>query len=284
MSARYTGTRVAVGRAAVVREVRAAASLMTTLRAPVTARGPWLTAVLNAGAVARPRVRPVAVVVEAHRDGRPGAAALLALRRRGLTTVVGLLGGSAEPLPGGRPTARLLARDEEAAGRLADGVHDLLATLRRPWSLELAGLPLGDPASRELAARLPTSVLGNVRSVRLVDEFDAFGSTSVVRSRDPRVLERWLPALLTAVDPRARAFLRATARLHAAIGELELAVAVGGGVLRAGLLTLVDGDDRWPWWGTGPGTRTEMGAPLVGLTAPARGWPAQSALSPGAAR
>jgi hypothetical protein len=257
---------------------------MTALRAPVTAQGPWLTAVLNDGAVARPRARPVAVVVEAHRQGRPEAAAFLSLRRRGLTTVVGMLGSGTEPLPGGRPSARLLARDEEAAGRLADGVHDLLTTLRRPWSLELAGLPLGDPTSRLLAARLPTAVLGNVRSTRLVDELDDLGPTSVVRSRHPRVLEQWLPALLAAADPRARAFLRATARLHAAIGELELAVVTDGGSLRAGLLTLVDGDDRWPWWGTGAGTRTEMGAPLVGLTAPARGWPARSALSPGAAR
>jgi hypothetical protein len=277
-------TRVAVGRSRVVREVRAAAALMTALRAPVTARGPWLTAVLNAGAASWPRARPVAVVVEAHRQGRPEAAAFLALRRCGLTTVVGMLGGGTAPLPGGRPSARLLARDEEAAGRLADGVHDLLATLRRPWRLELTGLPLGDPTARLLAARLPTSVLGNVRSVRVVDELDELGSTSLVRSRDPRVLEWWLPTLLTAVDPRARAFLRATARLHAAIGELELAVAADSGVLRAGLLTLVDGGDRWPWWGTGPGTRTEMGAPLVGLTAPARGWPARRALSAGAAR
>ncbi len=277
-------TRVAVGRSRVVREVRAAAPLMAALRAPVTARGPWLTAVLNAGAASWPRARPVAVVVEAHRQGRPEAAAFLSLRRRGLTTVVTMLGGGTEPLPGGRPSARLLARDEEAAGRLADGVHDLLATLRRPWSLELAGLPLGDPTSRLLAARLPTSVLGNVRSARLVDELDGLGPAPVLRSRDPRVLERWLPALLTAADARARAFLRAAARLHAAIDELELAVVADGDTLRAGLLTLVDGEDRWPWWGTGVGTRTEMGAPLVGLTAPARGWPAASALSRGAAR
>ena len=53
--------------------------------------------------------------------------------------------------------------------------------------------------------------------------------------------------------PRARAFLRATARLHAAIGQVELAVVADGDTLRAGLLTLVDGADRWPWWGTGAG-------------------------------
>jgi hypothetical protein len=275
-------TRVADGRARVVREVRAAAPLMAALRAPVTARGPWLTAVLNEGAVARPRGRPVAVVVEAHPQTRPEAVAFLSLRRRGLRTVVSMLGGPTVPLPGGRPTARLLVRDENAATRLAEGVLDLLATLRRPWALELAGLPLGDPTARALSARLPTSVLANVRSTRLVDELDHVAGTPVLRSRDPRDLERWLPALLAGADgPRARAFLRAAARLHAAIGQLELAVVADGDELRAGLLTLVDGEDRWPWWGTGEGLRTEMGAPLVGLTV--GGWSPRTALSPGAA-
>ena len=268
-----------------LQEVRAAAPLMAALRAPVTARGPWLTAVLNADAAARARARPVAVVVEDLRPNRPEGAAFLSVGRRGLTTVVSLLGAATGPLPGGRPPARLLARDEDAARRLADGVIGLLGTLRRPWTLELAGLPLGDPTSRLLAARLPTAVLGNVRSSRLVDELDGVGpgSTPVLRSRDAGVLERWLPALLAAADPPARSFLRATARLHAAIGQVELALMADGGALRAGLLTLVDGADRWPWWGTGPGLRTEMGAPLVGLTAPARGWPARTALSPAAA-
>jgi hypothetical protein len=279
--------RVAVGRARVVREVRAAAPLMATLRAPVTARGPWLTAVLNEGAAARSRSRPLAVVVGSDRHGRPEAVAFLSVRRRGHTTVVSMLGSGTEPLPGGRPPARLMARDEDAAARLADGVLDLLGTLRGPWALQLAGLPLGDPTTRALAARLDTAVLANARSTRLVDRLDAEGATPVVRSRDPRVLEQWLPALLAgAADPRARAFLRAAARLHAAIGQLELAVTAERGTLRTGLLTLVDGDDRWPWWGTGDagGWRTEMGAPLVRLTAAARGWPARSAVSPGAAR
>ena len=267
-------TRVAVGRAGVVREVRAAGPLMAALGAPVTARGPWLTAVLNAGAASRPRARPVAVVVEARGGEPPEAVAFLELRRRGLTTVVSVLGAGALPLPGGRPTARLLARDERAADLLAAGVCDLLGTLRRPWAVELAGLPLGDPTARALSARLPTSVLANVRSARLVDGLDALGGDAVLRSRDPAALDRWLPALVArTADRRSGAFLRAAARLHAAIGQLELAVAADGDRLRAGLLTLVDGGDRWPWWGTGEGLRTEMGAPLVGLTVPARRWP-----------
>src|SRR4051812_46563791 len=106
MAGRSSFRRIAVGRARVVREVRAAGPLMAALRAPVTARGPWLTAVLNAGAAHRFTGRPVAVVVEAHRQGRPDAAAFLNLRRRGPATVVTLLGAGRPGGPagaGGRP-------------------------------------------------------------------------------------------------------------------------------------------------------------------------------------
>jgi hypothetical protein len=269
----YSGvfTRVAVGRARVVREVRAAGPLMAALRAPVSARGPWLTAVLNAGAAHRFPGRPVAVVVEAHRQGRPDAAAFLHLRRRGAATVATMLGGDHAP-PGG-PPARLLARDEEMAGLLAAGIVDLLQSLRRPRQLRLAGLPLGDPTAREVAARLPDAVLATGRTRRLVDDLDDGGA--VTRSRDPRALERWLPALeAREPDARAREFLRTAARLHAAIGQLELAVRDDDGP-RAALLTLVDGGTRWPWWGFGDGAplRTELGFPAVSLTAPPRDWP-----------
>jgi hypothetical protein len=261
-------TRIAAGRARVVREVRAAAPLMAALRVPVTARGPWLTAVLNAGG--RIGSRPVAVVVEPHRQGRPEGVALLALRRRGLRTEVTALGADAVPQPGGRPPARLFARDEASAELLADGVLGLLYGLRGPWTLRLTGLPLGDPTARALAERLPTALLGNSRSQRLVDELDAVGP--VERSRDPRMLERQLPTLLArAPDRPARQFLRTAARVHAAIGQLEVAVVRGDDGPRAVLLTLVDGADRWPWHGfcEGAGLRTEMGSPLVGLTVPA---------------
>jgi hypothetical protein len=55
-------TRVTVGRARVVREVRVAAPLMAALRAPVTARVPWLTAVpmLGGGTEPLPGGRPTA--------------------------------------------------------------------------------------------------------------------------------------------------------------------------------------------------------------------------------
>jgi hypothetical protein len=74
-------------------------------------------------------------------------------------------------------------------------------------------------------------------------------------------------------DTRARRFLRVAARLHAALGQLELALAavpsLTTGTPPAALLTLIDGADRWPWWGCSDsgGLGTEMGAPLVTLTA-----------------
>ena len=272
-------TRIAVGRARVAREVRAAGPLMAALNTPIPARGPWLTAVLNQGAMHLPRARPVAVVVEPHRQGRPEAVAFLALRRRGTTTTVTLLGDGIEPLPPGFPPFRLMAGDEQAAARLAAGVLELLASLRGPSALRLSGLPLGDPTVAALAARLPAALVANSRSSRLVDELDGVGA--VVRSRDPEVLERRLPQLLAREpDRRTRGFLRAAARLHAAIGQLEVAVVPDGDGVRAALLTLVDGVDHRPWWGSSDigGLRTELGAPLVRLTVPARGWPPVPAL------
>ena len=245
---------------------------MTALRAPIPARAPWLTAVLNARAAQpasrRWRSRPVAVVVDGTSSG-PAAAAFLSLHRQGPVTVISMLGAAAAPLPIGRPTARLLAADPAAARLLADGILDLLTSQRRPWSLRLSGLPLGCPTTAALAARVETAAFSSARTTRLVDALDA-AVGPVHRSRNPRDLDRALPDLLERLpDDRSRAFLRTTARVHAAIGQVELAWA---GDLRspgAALLTLVDGNDRWPWWGFCPdgGVPTEMGAPLVSLTA-----------------
>jgi hypothetical protein len=261
-------TRIAVGRAPVVREIRAAAPLMAELRAPLTARGPWLTAVVNHGASRRFSGRPVAVVVQPPGGGPPDAAAFLLTRRRGPLTVVTMLGEGLAP--GGAPGARLLARDDAAAGLLAAGIHDLLDSLRRPRQLRLAGLPLGDPTARQLKARLQDGVIATGRTSGLLDDLDERGS--VTRSRDPRVLERWLAEF---VRGRAGAFVPASARLHAAIGQVELAVVADGNRPRAALLTLLDGADRRPWWGLADGVplRTGPGSPAVSLSAPARDWP-----------
>jgi len=265
---------VADGRARVVGEIRALAPLMSALAAPVPARGPWLTAALNAQS-ARPFHRPRcrAVVVEQHPQGRPEGAALLSFRRRGPVTAVTLLGAEAGPVPEGRPQNRLYARDDAAADRLAGGVAELLDGLRSPWTLRLAGLPLGDPTVRRLAAAMPGASLATTRSRRLVDELDTVGE--VRRSLAPDQLERWLPAVLARVPVAERAFLRAAARLHAAIGQLEVAVVPGAGQPAAVLLTLLDrradGVDRWPWWGASAvgGLRRELGSPWVALTASA---------------
>lgn len=266
-------TRVVVGSSAVARELRAAAPLAHRLRAPVTARAPWLTAVLSAQGARRWSGRPVAVVVGAAEGPSPAAAAFLRLRRRGVLTAVTLL-GSGVPVPPGLPPARLLAADEEAAARLADGVAGLLGSLRGPWSLALDGLPLGDPTARRLAARYPRARMATERSTRLVDELD--GAGAVLRTRDPGAVDRELPALLAAEPDRAaRGFLRAAARLHAATGELELAVLRGAdGVPRGGLLTLLDGAAAGPWWATPglPGLRAERGAPTATVAVPVRSW------------
>jgi hypothetical protein len=266
--------RVADGRARVAHEIRAAAPLMTDLAAPVPARGPWLTVALNAQSARRfSRTSARAVVVEAPGLSRSDGVALLSFRRRGVATAVTLLGADAGPLPEGRPQNRLLARDDEAAARLAAGVVQLLDDLRGPWTLRLAGLPLGDPTVRRLAASLPDSSLSTTRSRRLVDELDAVAE--VQRSRDPAQLERWLPAVLARVPAPQRTFVRAAARVHAAIDQLEVAVVPGAGGPAALLLTLLDrrpdGEDRWPWWGSTDvgGLRRELGSPWVALTASA---------------
>ncbi len=271
MTKRGPGARVVPGRARVVREVRAAGPLAARLRAPAPARGPWLTAVINDLAARRSPARPVAVVVDDPAGEVPAAAAFLVVRP-GVRTVVGMLGGAAGGVPGGRPGMRLLARDDAAAEALADGIADLLAARRGPWRLDLAGLPLGDPTLRALAARLPTATLGNERSTRLVD-----GLGNAVRTTDSAEVERRLQNLLPAGD---RGFVRAAARLHAALGAVEVAVPAGGA---GGLVTLLGGDDRWPWWSRDvAGIRTEMGAPLVRLTA--SGWSGRAVSAPGAAR
>ncbi|SFO93787.1 hypothetical protein SAMN05660464_1620 [Geodermatophilus dictyosporus] len=279
-------TRTARGRADVAREVRAAVPLARALAAPVTAEAPWLTTVLSVQSVhRRPRLVPVAVVVGPRGSGRPDALALLALATTGPVVTATVLGDGL-PAPGGRPPARLPARDEDAADRLAAGVLDLLASLRRPWRLRLAGLPLGDPTVRALARLRPDARVASARTTRLVDDLDAVAPGRVVRSRDARDLDRALPALLAGErDRRARDLVRAAARLHAALGRVEVATVTDGGRLRAGLLTLVDGADRLPWWGRSElgGLTTARGAPAVGVTLSGRGRALRAVLDRGAA-
>src|SRR4051794_41937135 len=114
---------------------------MAELSAPVTARGPWLTAVLNEGSAHRFAGRPVAVVVEPHRQGRPEAVAFLTLRRRGLTTAVTVLGAGGGPAPAGPPAARLLAPGGRAGERLPPGIPRPLGAPRGRPRVHVAGAP-----------------------------------------------------------------------------------------------------------------------------------------------
>jgi hypothetical protein len=210
------------------------------------------------------------VVVEDDPLDPPVAAAFLTLHRRGARTTVRLLGQGPAPLPGGRPASRLLARDDAAADRLADGLLELLGNVRGAWSLELRGLPMGDPVVRALAERVPEAVVANVRSSRLLDRLDSCG-VPVARGSGPRWIDERLPGVLARErDPQVRQALRVLARWHAAAGELELALAGSEGrEPQAALLTLLDGADRWPWWGWSDvgGLGEEPGAPLVGVAA-----------------
>ena len=278
--------RVVLGRAPVARELRAAGPLTRSVRAPLTASAPWLTAVLAVQAAAPwPRTLPAAVVVGPPPPGPPDALAVLALARSGPLLTATLLGDGL-PVPGGRPPSRLPARDDDAAARLAAGVLGLLASSRRPWRLRLAGLPLGDPTVRALARLRPDAVVASRRSRRLVDELGTLPGR-LVRSRDPRDVDAALPALLAgtrdarARDARARDLVRVAARLHAAAGRVEVATVTDGGRLRAALLTLLDGApggppdaaDRLPWWGRAPdgGLPEAPGGPLVDVTVTGRG-------------
>jgi hypothetical protein len=274
--------RVVLGRSGVLHEITAAAPLARDLRAPLTASAPWLTTVLSVQAAhRRPRLLPAAVVVGPE-GGAPDAVALLALATGGPVVTATLLGDGL-PVPGGRPAARLPARDDAAAARLAAGVLALLASSRRPWRLHLAGLPMGDPTVRALARLRPDAVVASRRSRRPVDALDGVPGR-LVRSTDPRAVDAALPALLAGERPRTRDLVRAAARLHAAAGRVEVATVTDGGRQRAGLLTLLDGDppgtDRLPWWGRADagGLGEQAGAPLVGLTVSGRGRVARAAL------
>jgi hypothetical protein len=215
-----------------------------------------------------PSGRPRAVVVE-HQQGRPDGAALLSFTRRGPATAVTVVGDGVGPVPGGGPASRLYARDDDVARELSDGIREALDRLRGPWTMRLGGLPLGDPTLRYLAAALPSASLANARSRRLVDELDSVAD--VVRTTDPSAIDHGLPAVLDRLPARDRAFVRACARVLAAVGGLELAVVRGDGAPAALVLTLLDpvSGDRWPWWGTSEvgGLRRELGSPVVTLTA-----------------
>jgi CelD/BcsL family acetyltransferase involved in cellulose biosynthesis len=135
--------RVLTGRAAVATALTSAGGLLTATTAPVCARPEWLLSWLEVYRT----VEPVAVLAGPPDD--PHGLACLAVWRSGPVRTVTLLGDGASDY------GRLPARDEPAAARLADGIAEILAGIRRPWRLRLAQLPVGDPVAGKLRAMLP---------------------------------------------------------------------------------------------------------------------------------
>ena len=209
---------------------------------------PWLTAVLNAGPPAARPSGPVAVVVEAHRPGAPRGGRVPARCAAGAASPSSRCSATAVgPVPGGRPPARLLARDELPPTLLADGIVDLLGALRRSLAAAAGRAAAGRPdrAARSLPG-CPRPCSPTSRSPRLVDELDDVGVVAQHATRRARAV-----AARAAGRGRSagRRFLRAAARLHAAIGAGR-GGRVADGPSAAACSRCVDGADRWPWWGT----------------------------------
>ena len=157
-----------------------------------------------------------------------------------------------------------------------------------PGALQLAGLPLGDPTARALAARLPTRwSWRNAAAARLVDELDARRRTRWSAAATPASSSGGCPPCSHArptARPRLPAGRRAAARRHRpgrAGGGRRAAARRAPGCSRSSTAPTA-GPGGAP--ATSAGWRTEMGAPLVSLTAPARGWPRGRRSAPGAAR
>jgi len=122
--------------------------LLTAAGAPITARRPWLTC------WARHHVdwRPWAVAVR--RDGKLSGAALFARRLRHGVLQVAMLGH------GESDYCVLPVREPADAPRLAAAVAVALRRERRPWTVHLEQLPVGDPVVAALRARLRNSEIG----------------------------------------------------------------------------------------------------------------------------
>lgn len=116
--------------------------LCVEVGAPITARVPWLTC------WARQHVDWQSFVVMVWQADMLMAAAMLARRRvRGLLRVIMLGQGQSDH-------ARLPCREPAAAQCLADGIVAALHRSRRPWIVQLARLPDGDPVLAALTSRL----------------------------------------------------------------------------------------------------------------------------------
>jgi CelD/BcsL family acetyltransferase involved in cellulose biosynthesis len=250
--------------------------LLAATGAPVTARLPWLLTWANH----HPAWVPWTITVRRDAGRQLVAAALLATRRRGPVVNVVLLGH------GRSDRAHLPAIDGEASQDLALGIARALRGLRRPWRLKLRQLPAGDPTALELARlvprarlvsgfgspivrfsddrRLPTYASRNYRSQtnHKWNQLTRDGAApSVLMTRDPAEIERYLPVLRRISrrrdheiaarsafdDPGYDLFFDDLILRHARRGEVELAALTARGDVAAYSVAFLDGDAYRQW-------------------------------------
>lgn len=248
--------------------------LCTDVDAPVTARRLWLETWASCYADHEPWL----VLVE---DGSDlvAAAALARRRRAGLTSVVGLGHGPSD-------AARLPARDNQAAARLAGAVTAGLRSLGGPWQLHLEQLPASDPVGTALDELLqvteltagdgmPMVEVGPERELRRHVSRNTRSAVSRARNRitdtgldlalawisDPAEIAAALPDV-NAVhrardvqlgrrsdldDPRATQFHRNVIQQHADVGQVELLTLRLSGDLAAYVVAFADGRALRVW-------------------------------------
>lgn len=189
----------------------------------VMARRTWLRACLDHD----DRYTPLAVVVPGA-DDRLEAAAILAVRRRGLLSEIVALGH------GRSDAAAFPARTPAAAAALADAIVAMLVSWSGPWKLTVRHIDRGDPVAARVAAVLrhgwlvpggnsPCLVLrpgGDLGSYagkhyvknrrRRLTKLAALGAPVVERvTRDPEVIAADLPEIVEICRQRDAAMGRA---------------------------------------------------------------------------
>jgi CelD/BcsL family acetyltransferase involved in cellulose biosynthesis len=250
-------------------------ALARECRAPVTARRRWLQCwVRNYG-----EFTPVTVTVWTA-DSRLAGVGLFGVRR-GLvgTRIVGL--GHAHS-----DQSRLLARDIRAAGHLARAISQWLFTLRRPWHLTIAQLPLDDLTGNALLEVLPFAAarqgvgsplvaFGEDRSLGRYISTNSRGQANNKWNRlikanreptievvtDPVVIAQYLPDLITIANLRLEQltgrrkldrsqhaqFFQDVILEHAHHGEAELLLLRIDGNIAAYSVTFIDGTVARMW-------------------------------------
>jgi CelD/BcsL family acetyltransferase involved in cellulose biosynthesis len=249
--------------------------LLSAVDAPITFRRPWLSDWVECAGTHRPWV--VAIWGGA---GRLEAAALLAVRRRGLLDTIVIIGhGPSDYL-------RLPARNPMSSSVLARALAEVLGERRRPWTVQLDQLPLDDPVALALAERLPAASLTEGESSPVTRFGEARVLTSHTNSkfrrnasqkrrrleaegvrmefhfvRDPGEIRELVPRLesvrrrrdtdtgrLSFLDTRAgSAFYRSVIADLADIAEVQVAFLALNGQIAAYDVGLIDGHSYRSW-------------------------------------